>query len=79
MSAELRRLTEAVERAHASIAGARGKLDSIMNDVRALPAAYKTNVCQIIERAFDELLAAERALAAAREISAAEGAGTEHP
>jgi hypothetical protein len=68
VSEETRRLNEAVARAHTSIKGARAKLDSIMEDVRSLPVAYKTNVCQIIEHAFDELQAAEHELAEARRL-----------
>ncbi|HEU4405706.1 MAG TPA: hypothetical protein VFS43_10480 [Polyangiaceae bacterium] len=59
---EARRLAESADRARASIVRARAKLDGVMQDVRALPDALKTNVCHIIEHAFDELLAAEREL-----------------
>ncbi|HEU4536062.1 MAG TPA: hypothetical protein VFS00_18185 [Polyangiaceae bacterium] len=74
MSHEARGLGEAVERAHASIKGARAKLDSVMADVRALPSAYKTNVCQIIEHAFDELRTAELELAEASSLYSDDGA-----
>ncbi|HEU4412919.1 MAG TPA: hypothetical protein VFS43_47195 [Polyangiaceae bacterium] len=65
MADDTQRLTEAVERARASVMNARAKLDGVMSDVRALPLAYKTSVCQIIEHVFDELLVAERELAQA--------------
>jgi hypothetical protein len=62
---EARRLAESADRARASIVRARANLDSVMEDVRALPDALKTNVCQIIEQSFNELLAAERELSEA--------------
>jgi hypothetical protein len=69
-SDEMRRLVESADRARGSIARARANLDGVMEDVRDLPDALKTNVCHIIEHAFDELLAAEQELSAALSTSA---------
>jgi hypothetical protein len=73
-----RRLAESVDRARGSISRARAKLDGVMEDVRALPEGLKTNVCQIIEHAFDELLAAERELSDALRVCTTES-GDEAP
>jgi hypothetical protein len=75
MSVRSRRLAESVERARGSIVRARAKLDDVMADVRAVPDGLKTNVCHIIEHAFDELLAAERELSDAMRLFAAESSG----
>ena len=59
---DARRIGDAVARAQGSIKQARANLDSVMLDVHALPESFKTNVCRIIEHAFDELVAAEHEL-----------------